>query len=225
MSTLPVTVLVLGASARGERAATGQPSHDSVFEEHLQLAMRSGLPVHAVCSEPLRELALAWLPAQQVHVCPSLADESTADALAQEVSLGIRESGESEGWILLCGDPIDLPPSTLQDMARTLRAHRAPVLWAERRGLREFPLGLGSELYSELAVMRSDAAFQKVLHRYPAESFVHGHGAAPAASLSGTGTGTGTGSDSASWAGASPVLKRRHEVVRLGSLGQPAARR
>lgn len=210
MSTPPVTLLVLGASARGERAATGQSSPVSEFEAHLQLAMHTGLPVHAVCSEWLRDQALACLPAGNVHVCQSLAHESSADALAQEVSLGIRESGESEGWILLSGDPVDVTPQVLQDMARTLRAHRAPVLWAERRGRREFPLGLGAELYSELAVMRSDAAFQKVLHRYPAESFVHGplHAMAPAA-----------------WVPGTPVPRRRHEVVRLGSASGSAGNR
>ena len=78
--TLPVTVLVLGRIGLREKAgATRASPATTVFggtpsTGHAQSGTAGPCRVQRAASS---ELALAWLPAQQVHVCPSLADEST----------------------------------------------------------------------------------------------------------------------------------------------------
>jgi molybdenum cofactor cytidylyltransferase len=163
------TIIVL-AAGRGSRFRHAQHKLAqplglrTVLGHTLMQAVRTQLPVLAVCSAPLAEVAGEHLAARDILV---LNEAQAARGMGHSIALGVAERSGAPGWLVLPGDMPLVQPSTLLAVARGLEQH--PVAYAQHRGRRGHPVGFSAELYSDLVRLDGDEGARRLMARYPAE--------------------------------------------------------
>ena len=136
---------------------------DSVIVKTLESLLLANVDVFAVTAACHRR--------QVVEV---LAERDVADAGSREVSigaclgLGVSMRPHARGWLLLPGDAGPVPAALLATMAHALQSH--PLVHAMSRGRRSYPVGVSTDLYSEMSRVDSEERFRRLLARYPAQA-------------------------------------------------------
>lgn len=163
------TIIVL-AAGRGSRFRHAQHKLAqplglrTVLGHTLTQAVRTQLPVLAVCTAPLAEAVGEQLAARDILV---LTEAQAARGMGHSIAMGVAERSGAPGWVVLPGDMPLVRPSTLLAVARALEQH--PVAYAQHHGRRGHPVGYSAELYSELVRLDGDEGARRLLARYPAE--------------------------------------------------------
>lgn len=171
-SSLPaVVVLAAGQGSRfdgsGHKLAQSLGSA-SVLATTLAQVVASGLPLVVVTTAALAPCAQSVVAARDIVLLPPVGS-STCEPLGMGYSIatGVSARAQASGWLVLPGDMPLIRPSTLRRVARELAQHA--VVYAQHRGRRGHPVGFGSELYSELALLAGDEGARRLVARYPAQ--------------------------------------------------------
>ena len=161
-----VVVLAAGKGSRfkGSAHKLEQSLGDlSVLGRTLRNAIESHLPVVVVTTPMLAGLAAQMVAARDVVVVPP---EQAALGMGHSIAAGVGARADAPGWLLLPGDMPMVRPATMLAVAAALDQH--PVAYAQYRERRGHPVGFGSELFSELLMLRGDEGARRIVARYPA---------------------------------------------------------
>jgi molybdenum cofactor cytidylyltransferase len=173
MRTRPAVVVV--AAGRGGRFA-GQGhkleqalGESTVLERTLSQVLASGLPMVVVTIAALVPVAQRVVAARDIVLLPPVGSASREPlGMGYSIAAGVSARGQAEGWLILPGDMPLVQPRTLTRVAAELRQHT--IVYPQFRGRRGHPVGIGTELYSELAALSGDEGARRLLGRYPAHA-------------------------------------------------------
>ena len=160
--------IIVPAAGRGSRF--GGPLHklEQPFEggtllgATLRRAIETQLPVLVVTTAALAPLAGRQLATRDILV---LSGGEAARGMGYTIAAGVAERSGAPGWIVLPGDMPLVRPGTLLAVATALEQH--PVVYAQYRGRRGYPMAFAAELYSELILLDGDDGARRVVARYP----------------------------------------------------------
>lgn len=139
----------------------------TVLATTLRHAVATQLPVIAVTTEALAEVARRSVAARDVIVLPEVgAPGHEGLGMGYSIATGVSACPDAGGWLVLPGDMPMVRTATLLEVARELANHA--VVFAQHKGLRGHPVGFSAELYSELASLRGDEGARRLVARYPA---------------------------------------------------------
>ena len=161
-----VVVLAAGKGSRfkGSAHKLEQSLGDlSVLARTLRNAIESHLPVVVVTTPALAPLASQVVAARDVVI---VTPEQAALGMGHSIAAGVGARADAPGWLLLPGDMPMVRPATMLAVAAALDQH--PVAYAQYMGRRGHPVGFGSELFSELLMLRGDEGARRIVARYPA---------------------------------------------------------
>ncbi|MBH9553001.1 nucleotidyltransferase family protein [Inhella gelatinilytica] len=162
---LPVVIVL----AAGPGARFSGPGHKleqtigdrTVLECTVGVALASGMRTVVVCREGLAPKVRRWVAARDMVVVPG-----TADGLGQSIAAGVNATATAPGWILLPGDMPLVRTATLRALSAQLM--HAPVVVAQHRGRRGYPVGFGAELVSELVSLHGNEGPKRLIARFSA---------------------------------------------------------
>lgn len=135
----------------------------SLLGTTLRHAIESQLPVVVVTTSLLAPLASGLLATRDVVI---VSDADARRGIGRSIAAGVAERATAPGWLLLPGDMPAVRPDTLRAVAAALEHH--PVVHAQYRGRRGYPVGFAAELVSELVMLGGDDGTRRLLARYPA---------------------------------------------------------
>jgi molybdenum cofactor cytidylyltransferase len=81
------------------------------------------------------------------------------------IAAGVAERSGASGWLILPGQMPLVRPASLLAVAKSLENH--PVVHADHKGRRGYPMAFGAELYSELVMLKAEDDASRLLARYP----------------------------------------------------------
>lgn len=162
---LPV-VIVLAAGPGARFRGTGHKLEQmlggrTVLECTVGSALASGMRTVVVCRERLAPLVRRWVAARDMVIMPS-----DVDGLGQSIAAGVSATATASGWILLPGDMPLVRTATLR--ALSARLMHDPVVVAQHRGRRGYPVGFGAELVSELVGLHGNEGPKRLIARFSA---------------------------------------------------------
>lgn len=139
----------------------------TVLATTLRHAVATQLPVIAVTTEALADVARRSVAARDVIVLPEVgAPGHEGLGMGYSIATGVSACPDAGGWLVLPGDMPMVRTATLLEVARELANHA--VVFAQHKGLRGHPVGFSAELYSELTSLRGDEGARRLVARYPA---------------------------------------------------------
>ena len=139
----------------------------TVLATTLRHAVATQLPVIAVTTEALADVARRSVAARDVIVLPEVgAPGHEGLGMGYSIATGVSACPDAGGWLVLPGDMPMVRTATLLEVARELANHA--VVFAQHKGLRGHPVGFSAELYSELTSLRGDEGARRLVAHYPA---------------------------------------------------------
>ena len=139
----------------------------TVLATTLRHAVATQLPVIAVTTEALADVARRSVAARDVIVLPEVgAPGHEGLGMGYSIATGVSACPDAGGWLVLPGDMPMVRTATLLEVARELANHA--VVFAQHKGMRGHPVGFSAELYSELTSLRGDEGARRLVARYPA---------------------------------------------------------
>lgn len=135
----------------------------------LDTALEAGLDVVLLSSRWVQQQCEVFAPEITCVSVPALdATPPGPDQWAQAVSAGVQASGLAKGWIVMPWPMWQVRHDTLQALDRALTQHTmvCPVF----QGQSGQPVGLSSELYSELSQLTKALQWRRLWARYPSAS-------------------------------------------------------
>lgn len=169
MSNPPVIIVL--AAGRGSRFDSprhklAQPlGNGTVLGHTVGHAIKSGLPVVVVTTEPLLEAASKLVAGRDVVVLPDGPRASQTTGMGFSIAAGVAARADAGGWLVLPGDMPLVVPATLCRVAAMLTSQ--PVVFAQHLGRRGHPVGFSAELYSDLIQLTGDEGARRLVARYP----------------------------------------------------------
>jgi molybdenum cofactor cytidylyltransferase len=164
-----VVVLAAGGGARfeGTGPKLGQTlGSASVLSHTLTAVVASGLPLVVVTVAALVECARSVVASRDIVLLPPVGSASREPlGVGFSIAAGVGARPHVPGWLILPGDMPRVQSETLRAVARALGS--VPVVYAQYRGRQGFPVGLYSELYSELVLLSGEEGLRRLLVRYP----------------------------------------------------------
>ncbi len=162
------TIVVLAA---GQGSRFGGPGHklaqsfdgSTVLGATVRRAIQSQLPVVVVTTAALAPAVARLLATRDIVV---LSATEAARGMGYSLAAGVAERSGAPGWLVLPGDMPLVEPDSLLAVATALEHH--PVVHAQHKGRRGYPVAFAAELYSELVVLDGDDGLRRLIARYPA---------------------------------------------------------
>lgn len=162
---LPVViVLAAGPGARftGAGNKLEQKLGDrTVLECTVGAALATGMRTVVVCRQALAPLVRGVVAARDMVVLPP-----EGDGLGHSIAAGVGATATAPGWILLPGDMPAVRAATLRALAARLMSD--PVVLAQYRGRRGYPLGFSAEMVSELMGLKGSDGPKRLIARFAA---------------------------------------------------------
>jgi len=161
-----IVVLAAGAGSRylGSRhKLTEKLGGDSVLRRTLRNAIASELAVVLVVSESLASEANGLLVSNDIVIVDSRSQ--TMWGMGDSIAAGVSMHAGASGWLVLPGDMPFVRPSSMCAVAEAL--DQQPIAYAQHRGRRGHPVGFGTEMFSELVMLKGDEGARRLLARYP----------------------------------------------------------
>lgn len=162
------TIVVLAA---GQGSRFGGPEHklaqcfdgSTVLGATVRRAIQSQLPVVVVTTAALAAAVARLLATRDIVV---LSAAEAARGMGYSLAAGVAERSGAPGWLVLPGDMPLVEADSLLAVATALEHH--PVVHAQHKGRRGYPVAFAAELYSELVVLDGDDGLRRLIARYPA---------------------------------------------------------
>lgn len=167
MNALP-TVIILADPQMTTQAPRrdASMSNFSALDTALRRVLTAHLPHVLVAPSHAAQAAAALLPGQDIIACDGpAAGQSHSDWLACCVATAVMHRPDAAGWLLLPADMPMLNPKTLMAVANNLT--KAPIVFPCHRHMRGHPVGLSSELYTDLIRVSSEQELRRLTARYP----------------------------------------------------------
>jgi len=161
-------IVVLAAGRRRRSEGLGhpllQPFLDStVLGTTVRHAVETQLQVVVVAAAELVPMLSQQLAARDII---ALGESTVAKGVGHAIAAGVAERSGAPGWLLLPGHMPLVRPASLLAVAKSLEHH--PVVHADHKGRRGYPVAFAAELYSELVMLSADDDASRLLTRYPA---------------------------------------------------------
>jgi molybdenum cofactor cytidylyltransferase len=158
-----------GAGHKLEQNLGGTPGGDTLLARSLRHAIATRLPVVVVTTQSLAPSVHQLIAARDVLALPErdAGGRPLPVGMGHSIAAGVSATGDAGGWLILPADMPLVQPATLLAVAEGLE--RYPVCYAQYRGIQGHPVGFGTELYTELMLLKGDEGARRIVARYAAQ--------------------------------------------------------